>query len=74
MEDACQAHNKRLFVPPDELCSDNGAMIAWAGWELLVRNSRVDIAHKDTRCVPRMPLGPLVRYPLNRRGFLRSKQ
>ncbi len=29
------AHNARLVVPPVQFCSDNGAMIAWAGAEQL---------------------------------------
>lgn len=31
----CEKHGKELFSPPLSLCTDNGAMIAWAGLEHL---------------------------------------
>lgn len=31
-------HGFELFVPPMQLCTDNGAMIAWAGYERFSRN------------------------------------
>ena len=34
LETACKAHQKKLFIPPAELCSDNAVMIAWNGWEM----------------------------------------
>lgn len=34
LEFACKAHEKELFVPPPDLCSDNAVMIAWNGWEM----------------------------------------
>ncbi|MFI4983724.1 MAG: tRNA (adenosine(37)-N6)-threonylcarbamoyltransferase complex transferase subunit TsaD [Rickettsiales bacterium] len=35
LADLCQEHGKELFYPPLTLCTDNGAMIAWAGLEHL---------------------------------------
>lgn len=36
LEKAGQKHSMKLVAPPHELCTDNGAMIAWAGAERLV--------------------------------------
>ncbi len=35
LEDICTAGNIRLVVPPPALCTDNAAMVAWAGLERL---------------------------------------
>ncbi len=45
----------RFIAPPQELCTDNAAMIAWAGLERLKNNlvDRLDFAPK-----PRWPLDP----------------
>jgi N6-L-threonylcarbamoyladenine synthase len=42
-----------LVVPPAELCTDNGAMIAWAGAERLAHGLRDTL---DTAPLPRWPL------------------
>jgi N6-L-threonylcarbamoyladenine synthase len=49
-----------LVVPPAELCTDNGAMIAWAGAERLTLGLRDTL---DTAPLPRWPLSD-VRGPL----------
>jgi N6-L-threonylcarbamoyladenine synthase len=49
-----------LVVPPAELCTDNGAMIAWAGAERLTLGLRDTL---DTAPLPRWPLAD-VRGPL----------
>ncbi len=61
------AHNNRMtfHAPPLELCTDNGAMIAWAGLERFVRNPDIDdrsIAPRprwplDTSAAPKMGSG-----------------
>jgi len=53
-----------LVVPPAELCTDNGAMIAWAGAERLTLGLRDTL---DTAPRPRWPLAE-VRGPLSDLG------
>jgi N6-L-threonylcarbamoyladenine synthase len=50
-----------LVVPPTELCTDNGAMIAWAGAERLALGLRDTL---DTAPLARWPLAD-VRGPLS---------
>jgi N6-L-threonylcarbamoyladenine synthase len=37
MEEMASALGLTLVIPPPELCTDNGAMVAWAGAERLAR-------------------------------------
>ncbi|HEY6980385.1 tRNA (adenosine(37)-N6)-threonylcarbamoyltransferase complex transferase subunit TsaD [Reyranella sp.] len=53
LEALAVAHGMRLVAPPVKLCTDNGAMIAWAGLERL-RLGRTDTL--DFRPRPRWPL------------------
>ena len=53
LEEVAAAHGAKLVAPPVRLCTDNGAMIAWAGVERL-RLGRVDAL--DFRPRPRWPL------------------
>ncbi|MBI3196236.1 MAG: tRNA (adenosine(37)-N6)-threonylcarbamoyltransferase complex transferase subunit TsaD [Rhodospirillales bacterium] len=55
LEALAAAHGARLVAPPIKLCTDNGAMIAWAGLERL-RLGLVDAL--DFRPRPRWPLDP----------------
>jgi len=55
LEQVAAANGAVLVAPPVGLCTDNGAMIAWAGLERL-RLGRVDAL--DFRPRPRWPLDP----------------
>jgi N6-L-threonylcarbamoyladenine synthase len=45
--------NKLAFFPPTHLCTDNGAMIAWAGYELYNAGVRSKL---NIKAKPRWPL------------------
>lgn len=53
MQNAVQAAGKTLVVPPIKLCTDNAAMIAWAGME------HYQLGHRDD-----LSLEPRARWPL----------
>jgi N6-L-threonylcarbamoyladenine synthase len=55
LEDVAAKYGARLVAPPVNLCTDNGAMIAWAGLERL-RLGQSDAL--DFRPRPRWPLDP----------------
>jgi N6-L-threonylcarbamoyladenine synthase len=55
LESLAESRGSRLVAPPPKLCTDNGAMIAWAGVERL-RRGYVDPL--DFRPRPRWPLDP----------------
>ena len=46
-------NNKKPFSPPANLCTDNGAMIAWTGIERLKLGYRSSLNFK---ALPRWPL------------------
>jgi N6-L-threonylcarbamoyladenine synthase len=50
---ACDKAGLRLLAPTPALCTDNGAMIAAAGWNRLVRGERSSL---DLRADPSLPL------------------
>jgi N6-L-threonylcarbamoyladenine synthase len=55
LETLCARHGYRLLAPPLALCTDNGAMIAWAGAERLALGM-TDPLNAPAR--PRWPLDP----------------
>ena len=57
LEDLASAHEIRFAAPPVALCTDNGAMVAWAGVERmrLGLTDGLDFAPR-----PRWPLDPTV--------------
>lgn len=55
LQDLTKASNIGFIAPPRELCSDNGAMIAWAGIEKKKQNK---IDPLDIAARPRWPLDP----------------
>ena len=58
----CAQAGVPLVAPPPRLCTDNGAMIAWAGIERLRRGFVDDLA---TPARPRWPLDPTAERSLN---------
>lgn len=55
LEALASAHGLKLIAPPPNLCTDNAAMIAWAGIE---RFSRGECDGLDAPARPRWPLDP----------------
>jgi len=53
LEGVAQQNGYRFSAPPLALCTDNGAMIAWAGAE------RLALGHIDTLAAPVKPRWPL---------------
>ncbi len=61
LEEVAAKYGAKLVAPPVKLCTDNGAMIAWAGVERL-RLGQADAL--DFRPRPRWPLDPNARPPI----------
>jgi N6-L-threonylcarbamoyladenine synthase len=58
----CAQSGLRMVAPPQNLCTDNGAMIAWAGIERLRLGLKDDLSVAGR---PRWPLDPKVERSLN---------
>lgn len=56
LNQSCEQNGFSLMAPPLEYCTDNGAMIAWAGVELLKAGR---ISSLSTKARPRWPLEEL---------------
>jgi len=56
LRDAATAAGARLVVPPMALCTDNGAMIAWAGLERLTAGMVDGLGDRDVAARARWPL------------------
>jgi tRNA N6-adenosine threonylcarbamoyltransferase len=54
MTERAEQNGLRLLIPPPELCTDNAAMIACAGYYRLERGERTDF---DIGATPGLPLG-----------------
>ena len=61
LEALAKQYNMRFVAPPPKLCTDNAAMIAWAGMERLVRGMTDTL---DFAVRPRWPLEELKPHPL----------
>jgi N6-L-threonylcarbamoyladenine synthase len=57
MAEACLKSDRRLLAPSPALCTDNGAMIAAAGWNRLAAGQRTSLAVEAN---PNLPLEPMV--------------
>jgi N6-L-threonylcarbamoyladenine synthase len=55
LQQAAATHGMAFVAPPLHLCTDNGAMIAWAGLEHLAAGHRSPLDFKPR---PRWPLDP----------------
>ena len=61
----CAQAGLPLIAPPPKLCTDNGAMIAWAGLERLRLGQTDDFA---VAARPRWPLDPKAERALNNKA------
>ena len=65
LERLCSEAGLPMVAPPQKLCTDNGAMIAWAGIERLRLGLR-DALNAPAR--PRWPLDPKAERALNNKA------
>ncbi len=65
LERAVQARGGRVYYPPAELCTDNGAMIAYAGHVRLTTLAPAALSQEPIRVRPRWDLCDQQRFPPN---------
>ena len=53
LESIVRKKGKKVFFPPPHLCTDNGVMIAWAGYELYKKGI---VSNLGMKAKPRWPL------------------
>ncbi len=53
LKEEAEKNNKSIYLPPTNLCTDNGAMIAWAGYELYTKGIKSNL---NFEARPRWPL------------------
>ena len=58
LEDLASRHAMQFVAPPLKLCTDNAAMIAWAGCERLTAEPSFEGDPLDLKARPRWPLDP----------------
>ena len=61
MRKLCDDFKTPLVTSPNSLCTDNAAMIAWMGHELMRCKQDVDIRDMKVDGIPKIPLGSYVR-------------
>lgn len=61
MRKLCDDFRTPLVTSPNSLCTDNAAMIAWMGHELMRCEQDVDIRDMQVDGIPKIPLGSYVR-------------
>ena len=67
MESVARENQMPLIYSPPHLCTDNAAMIAWMGWELMNAEQDVDIRDCTVNALKKIPLGSYVE------GFVNAK-
>ncbi len=64
LSDLCRAKGWRLAAPPPKYCTDNGAMIAWAGAERLAAHAQEPGANLVPVFDDALAFAPRARWPL----------
>jgi hypothetical protein len=69
MKKVADQHNLPLTYSSPHLCTDNAAMIAWMGWELLNAQQNVDISGSTINALKSIPLGSYVEGLINQKSL-----